>query len=197
MGAFSAQPWDHPAALPDEALLAQCRRTKNRSSGPGGQHRNKVESQILLLHLPTGVESQAAERRSSNDNLRVALRRLRLALAVEVRQGVPPGDVASPLWKSRRRAPPRAKTEEIAPGLRVRVGSSAGGRISCNPEHLDFPALLAEAMDVIADAGWDVKRAAARLEVSMTQLVRLVKEHPPALRRLNLEREARGEHALK
>ncbi|MBL8747233.1 MAG: peptide chain release factor-like protein, partial [Phycisphaerae bacterium] len=118
----------HPAALDDEALLAQCDMTKNRSSGPGGQHRNKVESQVHLFHTPTGVSAQAAERRSSHENKRVALRRLRLLLAVEVRRGVPAGDIGSELWWSRVKRAPKGKMEEIFPGVRVRAeGSGAGG----------------------------------------------------------------------
>lgn len=187
----------HPASLDDESLLAQCDLSKNRSSGPGGQHRNKVESQVILLHRSSGVEAQAAERRSSHENKRVALRRLRLLLAVEVRCPVPRGEIGSVLWRSRLKRPPKQKMEEIAPGIRVRATSPTGGRIACSPDHHDYPALLAEALDVIADAGWDVKKAALRLGVSPTQLVRLVKDHPPALMRLNAERGRRGEHALK
>lgn len=188
----------HPAALDDEALLAQCDLSKNRSSGPGGQHRNKVESQVILLHRPTGVEAQAAERRSSHENKRVALRRLRLLLAVEVRASVPSGEIGSALWRSRVKRGPKPRLEEIAPGVTVRIGAEGGGgRIECSPEHHDFPALLAEALDVMADAGWDVKKAALRLGVSSSQLIKFVKDHPPALVRVNGERARRGEHALK
>lgn len=186
----------HPASLDDDALLAQCERTQGRASGPGGQHRNKVETHVRLFHRPTGISAQAGERRSARENLRMALRRLRLALAVQVRTPVPAGEIGSALWRSRVRAAPRPRMEEIAPGLRVRAPGD-GGRIACNPDHHDYPALLAEALDVIADAGWDVKRAAVRLRVSPSQLVKLVKDHPPALLRLNEERSKRGEHPLR
>lgn len=199
MHTFTAQPIDHPACLPDDVLLSQCEMSKNRTRGPGGQHRNKVETAVTLVHGPTGVSAQASERRSVVENQRVALKRLRFALAVEVRRPAPPGEIGSALWRSRRTAPPSPKTEEIAPGLRVRVPVSAtgGGRIHCNPDHHDMPALIAEALDVIAEAGWDAKTAAIRLQVSATQLVRLLKDHPPALERLNRERMARGDHPLK
>jgi hypothetical protein len=181
--------WHHPACVSDEELLSQCAVGRGRSSGPGGQNRNKVETLIELTHTPTGVAAHAGERRTQMENRRVALRRLRLALAVEHRVGVPIGDVGSKLWRSRRRA---SKTP--APG-----GWSAGGSgtIEINPEHHDYPALLAEALDVLAAAAWDAKPASLRLEVSPTQLVRLVKEHPPALIMWNREREKLGLRPLK
>ncbi|MEO1972842.1 MAG: hypothetical protein ABGX07_14880 [Pirellulaceae bacterium] len=61
-----------------------------------------------------------------------------------------------------------------------------------NSSHQDFPALLAEALDVIAGSEWNIPLAAERLRVSNSQLIRLVKSHPPALVKLNQELEDRG-----
>lgn len=165
----------HPATLADEELLAQCDLAKSRDGGPGGQHRNKVETKVTLTHRPTGVSAQAGERRSAVENKRVALRRLRLALATQVRVGVPAGEVRSALWRSRVR----------------------GGRIVVNPEHRDYPALLAEALDVIEASAFDPRRAALRLGCTPSQLVKLVQEHPPAMERWNAGRAERGQHPLK
>lgn len=33
-----------------------------KDSGPGGQHRNKTESCVIMRHLPTGIEAKAAEK---------------------------------------------------------------------------------------------------------------------------------------
>lgn len=159
----------HPAGLDDDAILADCKLVRGRTGGPGGQHRNKVQTAVTLTHTPTGQSAQAAERRSPAENERVALRRLRLELATHVRLGVPDGEVRSPLWMARTR----------------------DGKVSLNASHRDFPTLLAEALDVLWACRMDVRRAATRLGISPTQLVRLVARHPPALDALNAARAQR------
>jgi peptide chain release factor 1 len=67
--------------LGDEALLAQCEVQAHRASGPGGQHRNKAETAIRLVHLPSGVSAEGKDERSRTQNLRIALGRLREKLA--------------------------------------------------------------------------------------------------------------------
>jgi len=71
----------HALSLPDAALLAECQETFFVGSGPGGQHRNKTESAVRLVHLPTGIAVTATERRSQARNRAAALQRLRAALA--------------------------------------------------------------------------------------------------------------------
>jgi len=66
----------HPCDLPVETLLTQCQVTRTRGSGPGGQHRNKVETAIVVKHEPSGVAGQASEKRSQQANKEVAIARL-------------------------------------------------------------------------------------------------------------------------
>ena len=164
----------HPATLEASQLLSDCRVRRTRRSGPGGQHRNKVETAVVLEHLPTGVSAEANERRSQHENHAVAVFRLRVKLALAVRVP-PPTDGPSPLWRSRTRC----------------------GRISVNPEHADFPALLAEALDTIAHHGFDAPAAAGALGCTPTQLVKLLRLEPAALRLVNEGRLTAGLHALK
>jgi RF-1 domain len=169
---------DHPAALDSSALARQCEIRMTRRSGPGGQNRNKVETAVILTHSPTGLSAQASERRSQGENRAVALKRLRLELALLVRRPIDLGGessyIPSPLWLKRCR----------------------GMRIVVNPDHDDFPALLAEALDVLHACSNDPKTAALALACSPSQLIKLLKEAPRALTLINGRRREAGQHPL-
>jgi protein subunit release factor B len=47
-----------------------------RSSGPGGQHVNKVSTAVTLKHLPSGLAVTAQDSRSQARNRELALQRL-------------------------------------------------------------------------------------------------------------------------
>lgn len=160
----------HPAAEPTDRLLAECDVRFDRRSGPGGQNRNKVETAAILSHRPTGLSAEANERRSQGQNRAVALMRLRLVLALEVRRSPDPIAGPSPLWRSRLK----------------------GERIAVNPLHEDFPALLAEALDAVEASDADTKRAAGTLGCSSSQLVKFLKLEPRALKRVNDRRAELG-----
>jgi len=51
-----------------------------KAGGPGGQHRNKKETGVRLLHRPTGLVVTATERRERQQNLALAWERLERAL---------------------------------------------------------------------------------------------------------------------
>ncbi|MCX7427551.1 MAG: peptide chain release factor-like protein, partial [Planctomycetia bacterium] len=147
----------HPASLPAPQLLASCRMQLLRRGGPGGQHRNKVETAVVLVHLPTGVRAEANERRSQAANRGAAVFRLRVSLALAVRRPVAPDAAPSPLWRER---------------------CSPAGTIAIRPDHDDFPAMLAEALDTLAAVNDDLPHAAAILGSTASQLVKFLKKEP-------------------
>jgi hypothetical protein len=168
----------HPASLDPAVLASQCTMRLTRGSGPGGQNRNKVETAVVLIHGPTGLRAQASERRSQGENRAVALKRLRLDLAISIRRTIDLGGAGayapSPLWLARCR----------------------GGRIAVNPDHEDFPALLAEALDVLLAGSFDPRIAGRALACSPSQLIKLIKDEPRALCMINEERKKKGQRPL-
>lgn len=166
---------EHPAALPADVLLKQCEETRGRKSGPGGQHRNKTETAIQLTHQPTGITAAASERREQAVNRKVALRRLRLQLALSQRGYFDVMNEPTPLWTSR----------------------TADGQIHVNPRHPDWPAILAELLDVLEQKNWEPRRAGVLLEVSASQIVKLLKQEPKALAYVNEHRQHKGKRPLR
>ena len=159
----------HPAALDDDVLLAACQIQRTRRSGPGGQHRNKVETAVVITHQPTGVSAEASERRSQAQNRKRAIQRLRVNLALAIRESLP-AEVPSPRWISR----------------------ASGNRIAVNQDHFEFPILLAEALDVLEAEDEDLGRTAERLRVTATQLVKLLRMESRAFEQVNRNRVSRG-----
>ena len=160
----------HPAELPIPDLLKQCDVVRTKRSGPGGQHRNKVETAIVLTHRPSGLKAEASERRSQAQNLEVAADRMRRTLAVGLRNCRPPESSPSELWRSRLK----------------------GTRMELSGEHADYPALLAESLDLLAQADWNVSELAPQLGTTLSQLVKFWKKEPAALLRVNSERAKLG-----
>jgi protein subunit release factor B len=64
------------APLTISALKREVEITAFKSSGPGGQHKNKTESAIRIKHLPTGIIVTASESRSQIKNRELAWQRL-------------------------------------------------------------------------------------------------------------------------
>lgn len=159
----------HPARLPEEVLLKSCTLTTGRSGGPGGQHRNKVATMVRIQHDPTGIACSAGERRRQFENRRNAIHRLRVRLAIQVRSPGSPPSQPSRLWSQRRQ----------------------GRSIPVNPRHQDYPALLSEALDVVCARSFDVARAAGALDVSMSQLARLIRHDKHAFGMVNEGRVSR------
>jgi len=62
--------------LTPETLRSEVEITAYKSSGPGGQHKNKTESSIRIKHLPTGLTVIARESRSQIKNRELAWERL-------------------------------------------------------------------------------------------------------------------------
>jgi len=72
-----------------ERLARDCEITPYRSSGPGGQKKNKTESSVRVRHLPSGVVRIATESRSQLRNREAALARVLAELERRARRPKP------------------------------------------------------------------------------------------------------------
>ncbi len=147
-------------AQSDAELLADCAVDTYRASGPGGQKRNKTSSAVRLRHRPSGVIVIAEESRSQHENKARALRRLRKAIALEVRRRI------EPPW-----APPQTWRDHLTPT----------GRIEISRRHRDYPLIAAVVLDSLAACGGAVREAAALLGVATAQLSRFMADDPKIL----------------
>ena len=75
--------FQHPASQSDLTLLKNCSVKRTRGSGPGGQHRNKVETAIRIIHNPTGIIVTSSDSKSKMQNKKRALAKLKDALTLQ------------------------------------------------------------------------------------------------------------------
>jgi protein subunit release factor B len=86
-------------------LESDLRESFARSSGPGGQHVNKVSTAVTLKHVPSGVGVTVQDSRSQARNREIALQRLLQAL--ERRQDEKRQNQRAEASQKRRRNSPR------------------------------------------------------------------------------------------
>ncbi len=164
----------HPASHDIATLLKDCAFRRQRRSGPGGQHRNKVETGVFVKHVPTGIEASGTEARKQSTNRAAAIARLRLKLAIEYRDCTAPPEMPSSLWSRR----------------------CQRGRISVSKNHDDFATLLAEVLDALNHFDCDFTQLADHLQCSRSQIIKLLSIEPAALTEVNRWRAERNQKPL-
>jgi protein subunit release factor B len=116
-----------PINLRDEDL----RESFARSSGPGGQHVNKVSTAVTLTHLPTGLSVTVTDSRSQSMNRKLA--RERLAEKLQERRKARHQQMRAATAKARRQKAKRSPGEKrkLIAGKRHRSEIKKGrGRVS-------------------------------------------------------------------
>lgn len=161
---------DEWLAASDAALLGQCDVDTYRASGPGGQKRNKTSSAVRLRHHPSGLAVIAEESRSQHENKARALRRLRQAIALNIRLPLDatcsaPDAAASPMLDSRWDVSRKS------------------------PAYLP---MLACVLDALSDRSGSVREAAAALGTTTSRLSGFITADPKLLDMANRIRRSRG-----
>jgi len=65
-------------AMEDQRInLSELQFQTFRASGPGGQHRNKVETAVRAIHKPSGLSASAMDSRSQHQNKQNAIRKIK------------------------------------------------------------------------------------------------------------------------
>jgi hypothetical protein len=152
----------------DEQFLADCRVETYRGPGPGGQKRNKTSSAVRITHQPTGLIATAAELRSQAQNRAMALRRLRLRVAIELRHPIDPVTFTPPEWF----------TTNIA---------------ERNPNYIQVVGLV---LDTLAACEWATAPAKTLLGVNSSQFTKFLHADSAVWTMVQKERAARGLRAL-
>lgn len=149
----------------DATLLRDCVESYYRATGPGGQHRNKVETAVRLLHRPSGVTARAVESREREVNRRSALHRLRMTQALQLRRSFDLKDPTLP-----------------AELLAQRTNQ---GRLSVKQGNPVYPLIVAVALDALQAAEGSYAVAARALGLTTSQLIRFLQADPQVWRTLS------------
>jgi hypothetical protein len=163
----------------DDALVAQCEVDRYKASGPGGQHRNKTESAVRLRHKPTGVSAIGEDSRSQSENKLHAVRRLRSAIALEVREPV--------------------RLEDFVPSARLAAFIAAGTAPQGAKTKLtgEYWAAIAELLDLLVAGDLEIATTAQRLGITTGALSKQLLHDEQVARVVNDLRRARGMRALR
>lgn len=159
--------------LADDRLLAQCEADLYRASGPGGQKRNKTSSAVRLRHLPSGLTAIANESRSQHENKAKALKRLRAALFLDIRQPFAENDVA------------------------LAAARNAEGRLAMGVRDGRYLPAVAVLLDLIDETRGGFREAAARLGTTTANLVDFLSASDAVWRSVNALRAQHSRSPLR
>eukprot|EP00252_Welwitschia_mirabilis_P026574 TRINITY_DN8768_c0_g1_i1.p1 TRINITY_DN8768_c0_g1~~TRINITY_DN8768_c0_g1_i1.p1 ORF type:complete len:224 (-),score=29.78 TRINITY_DN8768_c0_g1_i1:367-1038(-) len=170
--------------LTDEQLMQQCQMDTFKSTGPGGQHRNKTESAVRLKHIPTGIIANGTEDRSQHKNRAKALIRLRKLIALKVRNSVELNEYKPP-----------PELIQILPANASIRGDTISQKIG--PNNPKFVLGVQALLDLLVAVDCSVSEAAKLLGLSTGALSRLILSDDALRIRVNELRSMKGLKPLK
>ena len=163
----------------DDALIAQCEVDRYRASGPGGQHRNKTESAVRLRHKLTGISAIGEDSRSQSENKLHAVRRLRAAIALDVREHV------------------GLEHYTASPRLAALVAGGTGPLGAKTRLTGEYWAAIGELLDLLVAGNLEIGATAQRLGITTGALSKLLLHDEQVGRAVNDLRRAAGMRPLR
>jgi hypothetical protein len=151
--------------LTDSELLKECEISAYKGSGPGGQYRNKTNSGVKLKirnYKLLPIESYSCDDRSSHINKLLALKKLRLKIALKIREE------------------PAPQTPFLFPGT--------SGKIS--QDNAFYPQFIADILDRINFCKGDLSEAAKTWGLSKSALNRIIAQDKKVLEAFQKMRSA-------
>ena len=159
--------------LDNSSLLKDCREEHYKGSGPGGQRRNKVSTAIRLHHKITGLVAQAEEERLLTKNRHNALNRLRISLALNLRNNI---DI-------QKTPPPPEFAKHI----------DKDGYLKVNRRNKLYPIIVATILDALASTDSHAS-AATYLDITGSQLSKFLRKDPQVWKKIcESRKETKGQ----
>lgn len=163
-------------SLTDAQLLAQCDVDTYRASGPGGQKRNKTSSAVRLRHEPSGLIVIAEESRSQHENKAKALRRLKQALYLKLREPAP---------------------LDGASLAEIEAARTGAGRIDVGRKDTRFWPAVGRILDVLEVTQARVSDTAERLGTTTANIIHFLQSEPKVWEEVNHLRQRFGQKPLR
>lgn len=171
---------DQWTGLTDSQLLAQCEVDTYRASGPGGQKRNKTSSAVRIRHLPSELIVIAEESRSQHENRAKALKRLRQAFYLKLRESMAAEGLSS--------VSQRAELASVR---------SSSGKLEVGRKDPRFWPAVGLLLDVLEATEARVSEAAKAVGVSTGHLIDFLELDPKVWEQANQLRQRFGHKPLK
>ena len=150
-----------------DELLGACTLKGFQGSGPGGQHRNKTNTGVMLTLRQYNLEIKSCEGRSAKENKTHALRKMQMALALKVRETPPAVEIPFP---------------------------GSNGHIQ--PSNALFPLFIAHVFDRMAQKNGDTKEAAQAFGLTPSARVKIIRQDKACAEKLQNSRQAQGKGRL-
>lgn len=166
----------------DAQLLNECAVDTYRASGPGGQKRNKTSSAVRIRHLPTGLIVIAEESRSQHENRTRALKRLRQAFYLKLREEIPEEKLAGGEF---------ARMQQFTEAL------DRQGRLHLSKKDSRFWPAVGIVLDVLQTTEARVSDAAKILGISTGNLIAFLQTSPKVWEQVNHLRAEFGQKPLR